>query len=336
MTVAPLEEVRRARSAKTQHATPPAAPLRIVASSAAAAPIVLERKQPILPWVLAGVSFCTACGVGAAWWLATTTATESNHPPVSVARNVAPSEGTLLITRPQQEAIEHALTDLRDGMAAHALSSLRRVRSENPRIPSLDYLLGLAALQAGEIEEAKEAIAMTLAKGERVSDALALRASLEARAEGGAGWTPIGDVMPASERSLHEAITADPANPFPYFELATCWRMRGHNARAKEMLESARLRLQPIDAHAAVDVALRLLELQEMQDDALPEMPPEAATPAELFAAAYLGFRLGEEQQATAFLQKAKDSLPPDLFTYLSVDPAFVPYRNNPGLGGAH
>ena len=217
-------------------------------------------------------------------------------------------------------------------MATHALSSLRRVQNENPRIPSLDYLLGLAALQAGKIEEAEEAIAMSLAKGERVSDSLALRASLEAQAEGDAGWKPIGDVMPAAERSLHEAVTADLANPFPYFELAMRWRLHGDNARAKEMLKSARLRLQPVDAHAAVDVTLRLLELQEMEDGALPQLPQEAAAPADLFAAAYLGLRLGEDEQATAFLQKARASLPPELYNYLIADPAFAPYRARPGL----
>ena len=332
MTVAPLEEVRRARSAKAQRATPPTTAPRMVAAGTAAPPIVVERPQPILPWVLAGVFFSMACGLGAAWWLAAATIAESKSPPVSAARNAPPSEGILLITRPQQEAIERALSDLRGGMATHALSSLRRVQNENPRIPSLDYLLGLAALQAGKIEEAEEAIAMSLAKGERVSDSLALRASLEAQAEGDAGWKPIGDVMPAAERSLHEAVTADPANPFPYFELAMRWRLRGDNARAKEMLKSARLRLQPVDAHAAVDVTLRLLELQEMEDGALPQLPQEAAAPADLFAAAYLGLRLGEDEQATAFLQKARASLPPELYNYLIADPAFAPYRARPGL----
>ncbi len=332
VTVAPLEEVRRARRANTQRKDTPTSPPRIAASGTGASPIVVARPQPILPWVLAGVFFSMACGVSAAWWLAAAATTGSKNPPVSAAPNAPPSEGILLITRPQQEAIEHALSDLRGGMAAHALSSLRGVREENPRIPSLDYLLGLAALQAGEIEEAKEAIAMSLAKGERVSDALALRASLEAQAEGGAGWTPIGDVIPAAERSLHEAITADPANPFPYFELAMRWRMRGDNARAKEMLKSARLRLQPNDAHAAVDVTLRLLELQEMEDGALPQLSEEPSAPADLFAAAYLGLRVGEDEQAAAFLQKARASLPPELYKYLIADPAFAPYRTRPGL----
>jgi hypothetical protein len=42
--------------------------------------------------------------------------------------------------------------------------------------------------------------------------------------------------------------------------------------------------------------------------------------------------RVGEDEQATAFLQKARASLPPELYKYLIADPAFAPYRTRPGL----
>ena len=86
-----------------------------------------------------------------------------------------------------------------------------------------------------------------------------------------------------SSGKSREAIEADPANPFSYFKLAARLRARSNRAGAREMLKSARLRLRPIDADTAVDASLRLLQIQEMNDAVLPELPSKAATPADLF-----------------------------------------------------
>jgi tetratricopeptide (TPR) repeat protein len=208
------------------------------------------------------------------------------------------------------------------------LSKLRKVQAENPRIPSIDYLVGLAAVQADEREVAEQALVSSLAKGQRVSDALALQAALAAQAEGGSADTPFGNLEPAPDRLLREAVEADPANPFPCFELAARLRARGDYAAAKEMLEAARVRLQPVDAHTAVDVSLRLLELQETADADLPEILSETTGAADLFGAAYLGFRRGRPEEAVEFLRRAGEILPEDMVAYLAADPSFKTYRN--------
>lgn len=333
MTVAPIEEVRRRRNPIAQQlGVPPAVLAPALLADSADPPIPSDHRGIMLLWLLAALFFFSACFAGAGWWMA---ATAREAPPAVVDSTAAAADDPVPASRPQRAAIDRALADLRSGLALHALAKLREVRAENPRIPSIDYLVGLAALQADEREVAEQALASSLVKGQRVSDSLALQAALAAQAEGGAVETPFGNLEPAADRLLREAAEADPANPFPCFELAARLRARGDYAAAKEMLEAARVRLLPVDAHTAVDVSLRLLELQEKDDAELPQMPSDAAAPADLFGAAYLGFRLGRPDEAKAFLRKASHLLPPDVFAYLATDPAFASYQHHLRQGWA-
>lgn len=341
VTVAPLEEVkrRRRRLARRERPAAPAsetvpsaarsADCAAVAGKPAATPVIPDNhwRQVALPWALAGGFLLLALCSSVGWLLA---AAEHSALLSRERRPVVPDPmlNPSSVTPEQEKSIELALADLRSGLAEHSLAKLRKTRDENPRIRSLDYLIGLAALQAGNPAEAEQAIVSSLAKGERVSDALALRSVLQAQVPAEAGAGPAGGDSP-SDATLRAAIAADPANPFPYFEMATRLRSRGDHTGARGMLESARLRLQPVDAHTAVDVSLRLLELQEKPDAELPQMPSEADAPADLFGAAYLGFRLGLPEEANAFLRRAGGILPPDLFAYLVADPAFTPYQRH-------
>lgn len=329
MTVVPLEEVRRRRgSISPRLGVPAAVSAPMLLAGSANPPTPAEHRGVMLPWLLAAFFFFSACVTGTGWWMAVTA---SEAPPAVVDSTAEAADDPVTASRPQRAAIDRALADLRSGLALHALAKLREVRAENPRIPSIDYLVGLAALQADEREVAEQALASSLVKGQRVSDSLALQAALAARAGGGSVETPFGNLEPAADRLLREAAEADPANPFPCFELAARLRTRGDYAAAKEMLEAARVRLLPVDAHTAVDVSLRLLELQEKDNTELPQMPSDAATPADLFGAAYLGFRLGRPEDAKVFLRKASHLLPPDVFAYLATDPAFAPYQRHLG-----
>jgi tetratricopeptide (TPR) repeat protein len=326
MTVTPLEEVRRRRAlAPLLRAPEPVH--RPIALTGSAVPPPPPRGGSVLPWMLAVVFFFAACSAGTGWWLAVVERpTTASAAPEAVP--AAPSAEKQPATKPQRAAIDRALTDLRSGLPVQALSTLRKVRAENPQIPSIDYLVALASLQAGDRAEAETALALSLTKGERVSDALALQANLEASAEGGSVGVPFGSLEPVADRLLREAIEADAANPYPYFELAMRLRARGDHQQAKEMLESARVRLQPVDAHTAVDVSLRLLELQETADADLPEILSETTGAADLFGAAYLGFRRGRPEEAVEFLRRAGEILPEDMVAYLAADPSFKTYRN--------
>jgi thioredoxin-like negative regulator of GroEL len=304
-----------------------AAPPHVIVSTAQPEPITRKNS---LPWILAAVFLASTVTLGATWLLSAPMQVPSEIPEVSSSPDLLP-----VVTEHHHENINQALADLRAGMATHALSALRALRSENPRIPSIDYLVALAALQAGEQEEAYRSIDASISKGEKVSDALALRAAVEAQTESDAVLRSVEGIEPASNRLLRQAMQADPSNPFPHIELANRLRARGQDAEARTFLESARLRLQPVDPHIIADVSLHLMDLASQPDEALPSVPAEAASIPEIFGAAYLAFRAGQPERGNVFLQQARAMLPEDLYAYLLGDPALRKVIPSPGVVSA-
>lgn len=247
----------------------------------------------------------------------------------------APSQADVepvVVTPEQRQMIDVAMIKLRGGDAEGAIERFKILQSDNPGIPSLDYLTALAALQAGDIELASSSVETSIAKGERVSDALALSAALESMKSAGGGWQAMGDLRARAEYYLHQAIEADTANPSPYIELAMRLRSRGENAEARKMLEAARARINPVDSFAILDTTLLLIRLQELPDDQLPDDLDPDKDIGSLMGSAYVALRRGDFTAAAYLLQTAKKRLPTDLYFYLLGDPELRKYATEPQL----
>lgn len=241
-------------------------------------------------------------------------------------------ETAVEVTGEQLRAIDLALIKLRSGDTDSALERLKLLQSDNPLLPSLDYLTALAALQAGDISLASSSIEASLGKGERVSDSLALSAALEGVKTSEAGWQPMGDLKTRAEHYLRQAIEADPANPSPQIELAMRYRGGGDQKEAQRLLEAAKARINPVDSSTVVDTTLLLIRLQDLPDDQLPaDLDPDRDT-ASLIGAAYVALRRGDFATAAGLLATAKKRLPENLYYYLLGDPALRPYAAEPQL----
>lgn len=243
-----------------------------------------------------------------------------------------PAEERSPVSGEQLRAVDLALSKLRDGETDSALERLKLLKSDNPSIPSLDYLIALAALQAGDIALATSSIETSLAKGQRVSDSLALSAALEGIKNSEAGWQPMGDLKTRAEYHLRQAIEADPANPSPLIELAARFRNSGNNQEAQRLLEAAKTRINPVDSATIVDTTLLLIRLQNLPDDQLPaDLDPDQDT-ASLLGAVYVALRLGDFEKAASLLATAKKRLPENLYYYLLGDPELRKYATQPEL----
>lgn len=241
-------------------------------------------------------------------------------------------ETAVEVTGEELRAIDLALIKLRSGDTDSALERLKLLQSDNPLLPSLDYLTALAALQAGDISLASSSIEASLGKGERVSDSLALSAALEGVKTSEAGWQPMGDLKTRAEHYLRQAIEADPANPSPQIELAMRYRGGGDQKEAQRLLEAAKARINPVDSSTVVDTTLLLIRLQDLPDDQLPaDLDPDRDT-ASLIGAAYVVLRRGDFATAATLLATAKKRLPENLYYYLLGDPALRPYAAEPQL----
>lgn len=232
----------------------------------------------------------------------------------------------------EEKMLNRAFALLREGDGAAALRTLQDLRTSNPRLASLSYTAALAAAQSGDIAAAMAETDASLAKGERVSDSYALAAAVESLKPGSVEWQAIGDTGERGEYFLRQAIAADQANAAPRLELGIRLRSKGKNAEAAEMLESARLRLHPVDQATVVDTTLLLIALEQTSTEALPDdLDPDKGT-ASLIGAAYVALRRGEVASGAALLEKAKSRLPAELYFYLLGDPSFGPYRQLPEL----
>ncbi len=232
----------------------------------------------------------------------------------------------------EEKLLSRAFSLLRDGEGTAALRTLQELRTINPQLTALSYTAALAALQTGDIATAMEETDSSLVKGERVSDSYAVAAAVESLKPGSVEWQAIGDTEERGEFFLRQAIAADQANPAPRLELGIRLRGKGKNAEAVEMLESARLRLHPVDQGTVIDTTLLLIALEQTATEGLPDDLDPDKSNASLMGAAYVALRQGEVASGAALLEKAKSRLPSELYFYLLGDPAFGPYRQSPAL----
>lgn len=231
-----------------------------------------------------------------------------------------------------QPRLDKALSQLRAGDARKALDQLLLLEHEAPAVSSLTYLVALASVRAGDMATASAKADQSVAKRERISDSLALKAVLET--QNPSGSTRGGDPRVRAETYLRQAMIEDEANPFPYVELATLLRSQKRDEEAMRLLEGARARLNPVDSHAVVDATIALLNLQNLPDNELPENINPDKDVAALFSTAYIAMRKGGFARAAALLATARDRLPADLYHYLVNDPAMRNYARQPEVAG--
>lgn len=241
------------------------------------------------------------------------------------ARNIAARQNHQLLefSKVAQNRLSAAMKQLREGNAREALRAFSALEAEFPDIPSVNYLSAVAAMQAGDMDQAEALVAKSLQAGERESDAFALQAILETQRAASHSKINLGDPTLRSEKLLLRAVLADPANPLPFIELATLMRYKGRHEEALNFLQAAQARLQPVDSHVVVDVTLELVRLEDLTVEQLPAADGKSDNVNVLLPAAYVALRRDNFDEAAAILKKCRGLLSPDLYDYLVNDPAF-------------
>lgn len=256
---------------------------------------------------------------------------------VSVERSakldVAPLEA-LEVSEDFQARLDEALFALRNGQPREASDKLSALERQNPALPSLTYFLALSLMQAGDVDAALAKADASIAKREKVSESLTLKAALETRKAAKPRTKKFGDPTVRAEVLLRQAILADQSNPAPYAELATILRTRRQTDEARKLLESARLRVNPLDTPSLLSTALALLSLQEKTTAELPDILASDKDAASLFSAIYVALRKEDRSTATTLLQTAQEQIPPELFSSLLNDPALRYFSLRPQPNG--
>ncbi len=247
------------------------------------------------------------------------------------AENAAPGEVTDLQPEVWAE-LEKGLEELHAGDSEAAFRRFKDLQQTQKTISSLDYLLGLAAMQNGDVEVSEESVKNSIRKGERVSDSWALLAVLAGQKGSDPGRPTMGDPRLRAEALLRQAILADPVNPSPRVELAVRLRSRGQTDDAEREFRAAEACLTPVDSHITLKITLELIDIDKMPADKLPTEIPDSDDPVKLFPAAYSAMRRGDFAAASALLERCQETASPALFAYLKSDAVFRRYRDESAL----
>ncbi|MEI6072138.1 MAG: hypothetical protein WCS31_10120 [Verrucomicrobiae bacterium] len=280
------------------------------------------RRRTVLGWTLA--AFLPAAAVVAWAFFSFGASSQRSAMLAEIARQ------GVAIPEDFQARLDKALLELRTGDAKKALAQLAQLEKEIPAVSSLTYLVALAAMQAGDPEIASAKAGQSIAKRERVSDSLALKAVLETQNAGRAA--KFGDPRLRAEEYLRQAMIADAANPAPCIELATLLRYQRRDKEAMQLLQAAHSRLNPVDSHTVVDATIALLNLQNLPDSEIPTGINPEKDAASVFSAAYAAMRGGDFTRAATFLAAARKQLPADLYFYLVNDPAIRKFVRQPEI----
>ena len=228
--------------------------------------------------------------------------------------------------------LDAALLDLRDGKADVALKELQDLKGEFPYAPSLSYLVAVAALQAGDLALAETAATESIAKGERVSDSLALQSVVVSQKSRSRDFVVMGNPKERAAELLRKAAHADAANPYPHMELSTLLRYQGKREEAVAELKAAQARLNPVDSHLLMNITFKLLNYEQTPIAELPATVVATDNVSELFPAGYAALRRGDNEAAAAAFKKSRALLSPEMFDYLINDPAIRRYSEVPAM----
>lgn len=267
---------------------------------------------------LAGLVF-----FGARW-----VARKLHKPPVVIAEKPSPHRDNA------REFVEAALAERFAGRARSALAFLQQARVLDPKLPGLEYQLGLTYLAAGELEEAENAAKLSLQRGEEQSNAMTLsvQAALE-RSRRDGSLDVAKDTLLAR---LEEARLLDPLNPAPLYVMAELHRATGKPDLAAEAYGLALQRVSKADAILIASVKAGLAGLRLNFKAATPPraVPPEdaAVSPEELYFVAADALLRDDQATALAALKRVQTRIPPAVFATLLQDPFFQDYLLPPSL----
>lgn len=292
--------------------------------------IKVEENRAFRPsWLMIGVGLAVVVIVAAA---ASTGAYFIGKDRGRAIERAAHERGVALFSPEQAELLNAALAKLRAGNSADAIKMLSDLKQQGGNLPSISYLLALAALQDGDARLAMTEAEKSISLKERVSDSLALLAVLETQKANDRTQVAMVDPRRRAEALLREAMAVDPANPYPHFELATLLRYQGNRQEALKEIEAAKARLNPMDSHLVMDITSRLLRLESLAAADLPPQEPSTNDPRELLPAAYAAMKRGDFDHAADLLRKTQTVMDRELFAYLINDPAMRRFAKEPKL----
>ena len=241
--------------------------------------------------------------------------------PVTVSAPAASGE-----TPGAPDLIEEALAARFAGEHGKALQLFDRAAAVEPSPAGLQYQRGLEFFFAGRLSEAEAAARLSVEAGEMEARSYALLVMCAAaRSAKGESTDPT-----QVEEWAAKARTKDPLDSFVHYAMGEYSRAIGQPGQAVEHYRKALQRVSVSDALLMATVKAGLSDLRLNQavgpEFVIPDLADESIPPEQLYFAAALALLGNDPQTAAAFLQRAREVLPPDVSSALLKDSFFQDY----------
>jgi len=272
----------------------------------------------------------------------------------------------VLPTTEEAALLDSGFAALSEGNANKALLEFQKVQERQPALSGTDYLIALAAHQAGEKtlalqaaqravnkheleEEARVLIALSENPSgkepgkavQQLADPVALE---EARVlialsenpsgkESGKAVHQLADPVASMENAFRRYAALHPADPSVYCHWGDFLRSQGSYRSAADTLHRGGLRTDPTASNQVLSAKESLARLQNDPSAAPPPLTEISSMSGEAaLTAACSSLRSNRKSDALLFLARAREFYSPRDFRELMNDCAFAEYRSDPGL----
>ena len=243
-----------------------------------------------------------------------------------------PSE--IVPTSEAEGKLDDAFSELHAGNARKALLAFQDVRSLQPGLHGIDFLVGYAASFAGEPALARDSFQTAIGKKELEEESGALLSLLDVSKDGGDGAASLADPVASAESALRRYASARPLDPRAYFLCAEMLRSKGSYRSSVELMSKALGRTDPRFDSRLIEAKMTLAKLQEHPPKEVPAFSSVTVLdgPGAL-AAAYAALSNHRSEEGVLFLERASEFYPGFLFAELMKDQAFDEFRTDSKFG---
>jgi Tfp pilus assembly protein PilF len=221
------------------------------------------------------------------------------------------------------------------GNADKALLEFQKAQERQPALFGTDYLIALAAHQAGEKTLALQAAQRAVNKHEMEEEARVLIALSENSRgkEPGKAVQQLVDPVASMESAFRRYAALHPADPSIYCHWGDFLRSQGSYRSAADTLHRGGLRTDPTASNQVISAKESLARLQNDPSAAPPPLTEIGTMSGEAaLTAACSSLRSNRKSDALLFLERAREFYSPRDFRELMNDCAFDEYRTDTGL----
>lgn len=284
----------------------------------------MSKQQRVERFMIIVCFLLGLCMAGFAGFVIGKKAAKAPAETAAVVPEIAPTEES-------EGKLDTAFSELRAANTKKALLGFQDVKSSQPGLYGIDFLVGYAAYFAGESALARESFQTAIGKKELEEEAAALLALVDVtKQEAGAGGPSIADPVATAESALRHYASRRPFDPRAYYFCAEMLRSKGSYRTAGELMARALGRTDPRFDARLIEAKMILARLQNETPKEVPSLASVTTLDgAGSLSAAYAALVNKRPEEGILFLERASEFYPGILFGEVLKDQAFDEFRTD-------